>query len=113
MELGNRIIRIRKEKNMTREDLAEAIGTSAPIVGRYERDNAIPSVEVALRIANALDVSLDFLVGNSSSVVKDKKMLYRIELLQKMQQQERERILYVLDTLLKDAQLSDTHKKLR
>ncbi len=113
MELGQQITKIRKEKAMTREELADIIGTSAPIVGRYERDEVTPSVEVALRIANALGVSLDFLVGNSSSAVKDKKMMYRIELLQKMGTQERERILYVLDTLLKDAQLSDTHKKLK
>ena len=113
MELGSHITKIRKEKALTREELAEAIGTSAPIVGRYERDEVTPSVEVALRIANALGVSLDYLVGNVSSQVKDKKMIYRIELLQKLGAPERERILYVLDTLLKDAQLSDTHKKLK
>jgi ribosome-binding protein aMBF1 (putative translation factor) len=37
---------------------AEA-GIHANLIGRYERDEAIPSVEVASKIADALSVSLD------------------------------------------------------
>ena len=55
-----------KEKELSREDLAKMIGTSGPIVGRYERGDMMPSVEIATKIANALEVSLDYLVGKSS-----------------------------------------------
>ena len=38
MDFGNRLKIIREEKNIKREDLASKIGTSAAIIGRYERN---------------------------------------------------------------------------
>lgn len=42
----------------------------------------------------------------------DKKMLYRLELLNKITSEEKNRIIHVIDSLLRDAQSMDTHKKL-
>lgn len=66
---------LRKEKNLSREGLAKMICTSGPIIGRYERGDMMPSIEIATKIADALEVSLDFLVGKSSLIVKDDSML--------------------------------------
>ncbi|MBK8152524.1 MAG: helix-turn-helix transcriptional regulator [Saprospiraceae bacterium] len=55
------------------------MGTSGPIVGRYERGDMMPTIEIKSRIAGTLEVSLDFLVGNSSILVKDKNILNFIE----------------------------------
>ena len=57
-------------------------------------------------MADALEVSLDYLTGSTSFLIQDKKMLYRLELLQKITQPERERILLVMDSLLRDAQIN-------
>jgi transcriptional regulator with XRE-family HTH domain len=35
------------------------------IIGKYERNEVKPSIEVAAKIANALEVSLDYLVGKT------------------------------------------------
>lgn len=113
MDLGNTIVKLRKEKNLSREDLGNEVGTSGAIIGRYERNEITPSVEVALNIANALEVSLDYLVGSASATVKDKKMVYRLELLDKISKEDKETILKVVDSLLKDAQTEHTKKKLK
>lgn len=113
MDFGNNILQLRKSTGISREDLAQQVGTSSAIIGRYERNEITPSVEVAAKIAEALEVSLDYLVGNASSVVKDKKMLYRLELLDKIAEDDKTTILKVVDSFLKDAQLADTHKKLK
>lgn len=63
-------------------------------------------------MADALEVSLDYLIGSTDFVIQDKKMLYRLELLQKIAQPERERILLVMDSLLRDAQINLTQQKL-
>jgi len=112
MDLRNKIVQLRKEKNLTREDLGKQIGTSAAIIGRYERAEIIPSVEVAAKIAEALEVTLDYLVGNSSAIIKDKKMMYRLELLENIGQEDRNVILKVVDSFLKEAQLNSTNLKL-
>lgn len=67
MDLGNKILQLRKNKGLSREDLAKEVGTSGAIIGRYERNEITPSVEVAAKIAEALEVSLDYLAGNVSS----------------------------------------------
>ena len=49
------------------------------MVGKYERGDAGPSIEVAKRIADALEVFLDYLVGEGIKSTFDKMTLKRIE----------------------------------
>jgi transcriptional regulator with XRE-family HTH domain len=112
MKIGEKISSLRKQKGLNRDDLGKTVGTSGAVIGRYERDEITPSVEIARKMADALDVSLDYLTGSTNFVIQDKKMLYRLELLQKITQPERERILLVMDSLLRDAQISLTQQKL-
>lgn len=112
MKVGEKISQLRKEKKLTRDNLGKMVGTSGAVIGRYERNEITPSVEIAKKIADALDISLDYLTGSTNSIIQDKKMLYRFELLQKIDQTERDRILYVIDSLLRDAQISLTQQKL-
>lgn len=112
MNIGNRITNLRKELGLSREDLGKQIGTSGAVIGRYERQEITPSIEVAAKIANALNISLDYLTGLTTSTVKDKKMLYRLEILEKISEKEKDTILHVFDSLLQTAQLSQTQKQL-
>jgi transcriptional regulator with XRE-family HTH domain len=112
MDLGTNITQLRKVKGMSRDDLGQEAGTSGAIIGRYERGEMMPSVEMAKKMADALEVSLDYLVGSSAFTVKDKKMMHRLELLDKIDEQDRETILKVVDNYLTTAQLHSTSKKL-
>lgn len=102
MKIGTTITRLRKEKGLSREDLGTNAGTSGAVIGRYERDEITPSVEIANKIALALDVSLDYLVGNNSIIVKDKKILERIEAITDIPTDEQSQIFNVIDALLRD-----------
>lgn len=112
VDFANKMMQVRKEKNLSREQLGKLVGTSGAIIGRYERDDMKPSIEIATKIAQALDVSLDYLVGASSVIVKDKKMLYRLELLEMISNEDRTTILKVVDSYLKEAQLNVTRGRL-
>lgn len=112
MDFGNRLKTIREEKGLKREDVAKKLGTSGAIIGRYERNERTPNIDIAKNIAEALDVSLDYLVGDTTVLLKDKKMLYRLEVLQKIKPDYKERILYMLDLMLKDAQNNSLQEKL-
>lgn len=105
VNFGDKMMQARKVKGLSREELAEKIGTSGPIVGRYERGDMMPSVEIATKISDALDVSLDFLVGKSSLLVKDKKTLKRLEDIDKLPDNDKQNIFYTLDNLIKAAKL--------
>ena len=105
MTFGEKIIQLRKNLKWSQEELAKKIGTSAPIVGRYERNEIKPSIEVAVKIANALDVTLDYLVGEGSLKALNKKTLQRLEDIEKLPEDDKQHIFYTLDNLIKAAKL--------
>jgi transcriptional regulator with XRE-family HTH domain len=105
MSFGARIIEIRKEKGMSQDQLAKALGATPTTVGRYERDEVKPSIEMAVKIAEALDVSLDYLTGRSRNDLKDKKMLERFNEILGLMPEDRNGILYTIDGLIKAAKL--------
>lgn len=102
MNIGVIVTRLRKEKKLSREDLGSVVGTSGAVIGRYERNEITPSVDMANKIAQALDVSLDYLVGNNSVIVTDKKILERVETIATMPEEEQVQIFNVIDALLRD-----------
>ena len=85
--------------------MAKKIGTSGPIVGRYERGEMTPSVAVAKKLADTFDVTLDFLVDDTGKTagIKDKAMLQRIMEIQALDAADQKTIVHVLDSLLRDA----------
>ena len=99
---GDRMMRARKEKGLSREDLAKKISTSGPIIGRYERGDMVPSVKIATKIAEALEASLEYLVGRSSLIVKDKSMLERLEDIATLPSTKRTELFNVMDAYLRD-----------
>lgn len=105
MSFGQRMIQVRKEKNMSQEQLAKALKATPTTIGRYERDEVKPSIEVALKIAQVLEVSLDYLTGYSKTALKDKKMIERINTILSLEEKDREGILYAIDGLIRSAKL--------
>lgn len=102
MKIGNTITELRKNKKISRDELGNIVGTSGAVIGRYERDEITPSVDIANKIAIALNVSLDYLVGNNSIIVKDVNILERIENITKMPDVEQQQIFKVIDALIRD-----------
>ncbi len=101
MDLGKRILDLRKQKGLTREKLGKKIGTSGAIIGRYERNERTPSVEIARKMALALDVSLDYLVGNTELLL-DNSIIKKIEDIQKLPTKDKEHLLYLVDNVLQN-----------
>lgn len=62
MPLGERVKELRKEMGWSQAELADKVGTDARQVSRYENGRITPSLDVLARIAEVLNVSLDYLV---------------------------------------------------
>lgn len=58
-ELGNRIKARRAEQGMTQAQLAEAVGVTRKTVNTVENRIFVPSTILALKMAEALDASVD------------------------------------------------------
>lgn len=81
-------------------DLAKKIGTSAPIIGRYEREEINPSIDVAAKIADALNVTVDYLIGQSDHMVIDKNLMRRMEDIEALPNEEKDKAYYFIDMAL-------------
>ena len=62
MPLGDRIQQLRKERGWSQAELATRIDSDARQVSRYENNKITPSLDALARIAETLDISLDYLV---------------------------------------------------
>jgi transcriptional regulator with XRE-family HTH domain len=102
MNLADRITALRKQKDMSQTGLAKAAGVSREIIGRYERGEALPSIEVAKKIADTFGVSLDYLVGEGINASFDKKSLTRLQDIEKLDADTKEKIYFVIDNIIQN-----------
>jgi len=106
---GKRITALRKDRKMTQEELAKLLKTSISVIGRYERDEMTPSVEVAKKIAGFLDTTVGYLLGETekADLFKDPTMLNRLSELDKMNADDKNHILHVLDGFIKSVKFKN------
>ena len=62
-DIGARLKELRKEKDVSLEDVAKAIGTNKSILSKYERGLNDPGLKALSKLAKYFDVSLDWLFG--------------------------------------------------
>ena len=70
--IGNRLKLARSASGLSLRDLQEKIGNrvTAQAIGKYERNESLPSSGVLIALANALGVSLDYLAGDQDLVLE-------------------------------------------
>ena len=81
MEFSERLKKLRKDAGLTQVDVAEKLGISQPAYASWERGVKKPTQENLVKIAQILNVSVDYLVGNSQETLDE---LDNIELLFRM-----------------------------
>jgi transcriptional regulator with XRE-family HTH domain len=111
LEFGKRLHALRRERGWSQPELAEKVSTSGPIIGRYERGDMTPSIEVAARLALVLGVTLDYLCNETGTpeALHDKPMVNRLAALNAIPEKDRDAILYLMDGLIRDAKARQTY----
>lgn len=108
MAFGDNMMLIRKKKDLSQAELGKMIGTSGDVIGRYERGDISPSIEVVSKIADALEVSMDYLIGKTKMEL-DKKMVKRLEDIEALPEKEREKIFDYIDLVIRDLKIKKAH----
>lgn len=60
LQLGNRLVKMRKAKGMTQKDLSTASGITQANISKIEKGNYSAGLDVLSRIATALECDLGF-----------------------------------------------------
>jgi len=105
VSLAENIKKIRKKKGWSQKELGEMIGSHLSHINRIETGKQNPSLEVLIKLADALEVSIDGLVRGSEEDFKeirieDKNMAERIKLLNTMDPEDRKAVIRVIDAML-------------
>ncbi len=61
--IGERLAEIRKDHDMSQQELADRLSLTKYAVSSYEREKTVPSDEIKVRIAKIFNISLDYLLG--------------------------------------------------
>ena len=70
LNIGETIKRLRKEREITQEELAEVLGVSFQSISRWENDFCYPDIELIPTIAAFFDISTDKLMGVDEAAEK-------------------------------------------
>jgi len=104
MALGERIRQLRTERGWSQDELAGQVGSDARAISRYENGRITPSLDALIRIAEVLNVSLDYLAVDGSPrrpfQVDDPGLAEQLAQAAELSQEDRSSLLNVLDALL-------------
>lgn len=101
IDTGERIRALRKERGLNQEELAELANLNRVTIAKYESGRVEPGAQALARIADALEVSTDVLLGRSDEIPKARTPI-TVEArivsggMDKLPQEQREQILNVV-----------------
>ncbi|MBE6148483.1 MAG: helix-turn-helix transcriptional regulator [Firmicutes bacterium] len=70
---GKFIAKLRKEKNMTQEQLAEKMGVSINAISKWERGLNFPDVSLYKKLCNELGINIEELINGEKDISEEAK----------------------------------------
>lgn len=104
---GKKLREAREARDFSQAELAKQIGSYHSIIGKYERDEVKPTIDVVKKLADVLDTTAGYLLGESEDreLLKDPTMLKRLNDISKFPEQDKTCILYALDAMINNVKL--------
>ena len=101
---GKKLKECREQKKISQNGLSKLIEVHHSIIGKYERDEVKPSIDVVVKIANVLETTVGYLLGETKdkNAFKDPLMLKRLNDINELPIKEKEALLLTLDAFLRD-----------
>jgi len=104
---GQRIARIRKMRGITQVELSKKLGIKQPNLSDYERDVYRPNSDFIVRLAEALRVSTDELLGHkakkASQPVVSRRLAKRMVLIESLPPRDQQALIRTIDAFLSKA----------
>jgi len=109
LDFGPRLAELRKQAGFTQTAFAGEIGVSQRMMAYYESPAAHPSAKLLPKMAEALGVSVDTLLGVDTAKRRtkptDTRMQRRLQQIEKLPPEERRQVLQVIDAFIERGEL--------
>lgn len=112
MEFPERLARMRKERGLTQQQLADRAGVHVVQIRRYEGDVSQPAVDVLKRLAIALSVSADTLLFDEAERGPDDDLRLQFEAVSAMSAEEKALAKSMLEAIILKNQVAGAVRQL-
>ena len=105
MSFAQRLKKARIDKGLSQTELGHLAGIHYTQIGRYENKGAQPSADILAKLANALEVSSDYLTNGTpddlaESSLTDKELLNQFKIIEKMPDEKKSVVKIFLDAFI-------------
>lgn len=112
MTFGERLKLEREKRDLSKGELSKMIGLHYSQLGRYERNEASPKSEVLKKLANALDLTTDYLMNGSLSElandrISDKKLISSFQKISTLSDESQKVVLALIDAFIFQQEMKD------
>ena len=102
LNIGERITQLRKQQNLSQDELAKKAEVSRTIIGNYESNANTASIEVLIKLAKVFNVSVDYIIGEGELAALDKDLLKRIEDIEKLDEATKQHLFFLIDNVIQN-----------
>lgn len=74
MDLGSKILELRKKQQLSQEKLGEKVGVTRQTISNWELNETLPDTKQLIALSQALLISIDELVGNNTQDLLTQKV---------------------------------------
>jgi transcriptional regulator with XRE-family HTH domain len=104
LDLGRRLARLRRLRGLTQIELADQLGVVQPIISDFERGKLRPNPQLLAKLAVALHISADELLGiaprQHNGEVLSRRFLRRLKAVEGLPKRDQEALLRTIDAFL-------------
>lgn len=100
MSIQQRLITLRKERDLTQQEMADAIGVHVNQIRRYEAGATQPSLEALKKIAVAMSITIDSLVFDEEERGPDEQLKLQFEAISHLSANEKQIVKELLDGMI-------------
>jgi transcriptional regulator with XRE-family HTH domain len=116
MNIGENIKRLREEKGLTQQQVAELVNMHRSNYSKVESGQRELSVKALSKIANYFGISLDELVNGEGGLpeevsIKDTNTLEQVKLIQELNEEDRSMVFKMIETFLTKKKFKDFFNK--
>ena len=112
LQFAERLRELRMQKGFSQRAFTTAVGLNYSQYNRYERGDSVPSTETLAKLADALNVSVDYLLEGKEedaaiANLSDRELLRMFEKTEKLPEKDKEHVKALLSAFLKSKEIEN------
>ena len=115
MSFGEKLKKMRKERNWSQDALGVQLSTHGRHIGKYETGKVMPNAETLMKIAKLFQVSVDYLLFDgeqeASITIRDKGLLREFLVVDNMDDEDKKVIKSLIDAYIKRQRFQELMKE--